>query len=100
MTHKAEKVTWPTYEAELELIRLGGNLEELSLSAKDHLETHKSVSNSTVPRISRVSLVRPRSFFLLCQAHPLTQAWCNSYSFMTLSCLIKGSCHLDDPLIF
>ena len=43
MTHKAQTVKGPTYEAQLELIGPGGNLEELSLSAEDHLETHKSV---------------------------------------------------------
>ena len=100
MTHNAQKVTRPTYEAQLELIGPGGNLKELSLSVEDHLGTHKSVSDSTVPRICKVSFVKPRSFFLLCLAHPLTQVWCNSYSFKTLSCLIWGSCHLDDPLLF
>ena len=43
MTHKAQKVTGLTYEAQLELIVPRGNLEELSLFAEDHLETHKSV---------------------------------------------------------
>ena len=61
-------------------------------------DPQECVSDSTVRKISTVSLVRHRSIFLLCQAHPMTQPWCNSYSFKTLSCLIKGSYHLDDPL--
>ena len=43
VTYKAQKVTGPTYEAQLELIGPGENLEELSLSVEDHIETHKSV---------------------------------------------------------
>ena len=75
VTHKAYKLTRPTYKAQLERSGPRENLEELSLSVEDHLKTHKYfVSDSTVPRISRVSLFRPRSFFLLCQAYPLTQA--------------------------
>ena len=43
VTHKAQKVTGPTYEAQLELIGPGRNLEELLMSVEDHLKTHKSV---------------------------------------------------------
>ena len=71
VTHKSQKLTKPTYEAQLELIGPRRNLEELTLSIEDYLETHKYFGlDSTVPRISRVSLVRPRSFFLLCHAIP------------------------------
>ena len=100
MTHKAQKVTGPTYEAQLELIGPGGNLEELTVSRRSPRDSQKCVSDSTVPRIFRVSLVRPRSFFSLGQAHPLTQAWCKSYSFKTFELSYQGSCHLDDPLLF
>ena len=52
--------TKPTSEAHLKLSRPGENLSELEICAEDHLETHNYfLSDFTVARICRISLLRP-----------------------------------------